>query len=97
LDDEVLAKLERELGLKSPDEKLRNRLALCVFHYVSFCQHPRASEAAIHRRLVSIKKAAIKLYQTLNENPTEAAARTAMNAVFYRLMEGKTTTKGRTM
>ena len=95
-DDEVFAKLERELGPKSPDEKLRDRLSSCVLEYEYLCQHTPPTKAAVRRRLVSIKKAAIKLYQTLNENPTEAAARTAMSAVFDRMMEERTTIKGKT-
>jgi hypothetical protein len=94
LDDEVFAKLERELGLESPNKKLRNRLSGCVFDYLWSCQQKKPREAAVRKRLSAIKMAARKLHEVLNENPADVAARAVINAAMHKLFVGDKTIIG---
>ena len=96
LDDEVLAKVEQELGLTSPNEKLRNRLNDCVFDYVWFSQHKPPKQAAVRgtasREIPS--KAARKLQEKLEEDETERTARAAVRAEINRQINKRKITAG---
>ena len=87
LDDEVFAKVERELGLESPNETLRNRVDSCVFDYIWFSQHRPPYEAAVSDRLDAINEAALRLRKTLTEDPIDAAARAAAKAAMDELFK----------
>src|SRR5262249_38640531 len=72
LDEEALARIEQELGLATPDNSVRLRLADLVFEYErgdEVYKSSRRIETTVRKRLKAAKKAATKLLSILNEEP----------------------------
>ena len=90
LDDKVFAELEKALDLDAPSEKLRKRLNLSVSLYLWDHQRIKPGRAAVRARLNALRKAALHLYEQLNENPTEVAARTTIKLASDKLLQDKT-------
>src|SRR5690242_15962570 len=72
LDEQVLAKIEQQLSLATPDNSVRTRLAELVFEYQhggKVYKSSRQIETTVRKRLKAAKKAATKLLSILNEEP----------------------------
>ena len=72
LREEVLAEIEQELGLETPNETVRSRLADLVFEYKlgdEACKASRRIETTVRKRLKAAKKPTTKLLSILNEEP----------------------------
>jgi hypothetical protein len=89
LDDDVFIKIEQAIYPATLSEEMRDRFSRQIFQYFSFGYPRPPKEAIVRRRLVSITKAAEKLHQELNENPTTVEARAQISRILKSHKAGK--------